>query len=198
MTNIVRNALARGARSIAQNAKVAADAGKIVYHTSPKIFSKADQLALRKAIGDQVGSLGSPGRLTVTQKVKTLTPGGAKAMRNAALKSASKAVGSASMAGAFIDGALAAKEVVPGTIRGEIKPEIAAEHVGRQALKGGIASGTGTAAVFLVTACTGGIGTVPAVAICVTVSGIAHHKLNKAEARYMPSPFKKSPKLLEA
>lgn len=197
--NLVKTAIEWGTKSMTANVKAAADAGKTLYHTGAKnLLSKSAQKQARKALSERVGDLGPVGRLTVKQKAKSLMPGGAKALQQEALKNASKAVGGATLAGAVIDAALAAKEVVPGALKGEIAPEIAAEHVGRQALKGGIASGVGTGAVVIVTACTGGVGTLPAIAICATVSGVTHHQLTKAEARYMPSPFNQNQKLVQA
>lgn len=197
--NLVQNAIEWGTKSLMANVKAAAAAAEPLYHTGgKKLLSKSTQKQVRKALSERVGDLGPVGRLTVKQKAKSMLPGGARALRQEALKSTTKAVGSASLAGAVIDAALAAKEVVPGAFKGEIEPEIAAEHVGRQALKGGIASGVGTSAVVIVTACTGGVGTLPAIAICATVSGITHHQLTKAEAKYMPSPFSQNQKLVQA
>jgi len=197
MTNFMKSAIEWGTKSMMQNVKASADAGKIIYHTGGKrIFSKSFQKTARKAISEQMGDLGSVGRLSVKQRAKSLMPGGAKALHQEALKNASKAVANAGMVGAVVEGAIAAKDVVPGAMKGAIKPEVAAEHVGRQALKGGVSGMAGTAAVVVVTACTGGVGTIPAIAICATVSGVTHHQLNKAEAKYMPSPFKQGQKLV--
>lgn len=203
MTNskidLLKSAIEWGTKAMMQNVKAANNAGNVLFHTGgKKILSKSAQKAARKALSERVGDLGRVTRMSVPQKVKSALPGGASALRQEALKTSAKAIGSSGVVGAAIETVLATKDVLPGSIRGEIDPKVAAEHVGRQALKGGVSSAAGTAAVVAVTACTGGVGTVAAIAICATVSGITHHQLTKAEAKHMPSRFKHSQKLVKA
>lgn len=83
--DFIKTALEWGTKTMTQNVKAANNAGNVLIHTGgKKILPKSAQKAARKALSERVGDLGRVTRMSVSQKVKSALPGGARALRQEA------------------------------------------------------------------------------------------------------------------